>query len=191
MKLVVAMFQGTFHTVTGTFSVPNISGQRVNSSASAVVGIDGGTCADVMLLAGVLFTVTTTGPRYKAWYGWGLNSISPGHVIKLTVGTWGETSGLAAVQNLNNNQSALRYFNSQRALCGQNAVWIVEDHAKDFGLPLANFGTVTFLEAKADAKNGQTYLPQGATITEIVELGGQPMTSVSVNKDMVNIKYLY
>ncbi|KAG6380638.1 peptidase A4 family-domain-containing protein [Boletus reticuloceps] len=101
-------YVGTFYLVTGTFSVPNITGQMVSSTASALVGIDGGTCTDVILHAGVRFTVTSTGPRYNAWYVWGHDTvnwfdppvdISPGDVIRLTVSTpWGdETLGLAAV----------------------------------------------------------------------------------------------
>ncbi|KAF8435730.1 peptidase A4 family-domain-containing protein [Boletus edulis BED1] len=189
---------GTFWLVTGTFIVPDITGQMVNSTAYASVGIDGGTCADIMLHAGVRLTVNSTGPSYDAWYMWGNEfanlfdpsvDISPGDTIRLTVGTPGgnETSGYAMIQNLSTEKDSIRNFDSQRALCGQNAMWIA---ARLSGAPLANFGTVTFTEATAEAHNGQTYPPQGATITEIVGPGDQPLTSVSVDGDEVSIRHL-
>ena len=48
--------QGTFTTVTGTFTVPAPSGS--NGGASVWVGIDGDACGEVILQTGIYFTIT-------------------------------------------------------------------------------------------------------------------------------------
>lgn len=48
--------QGTFTTVTGTFTVPTPSG--TSGAASAWVGIDGDTCGNAILQTGIDFTIT-------------------------------------------------------------------------------------------------------------------------------------
>lgn len=53
-------YQGTFTSVTGTFTVPTPSGAS-GASAAAWVGIDGDTCANVLLQTGVDFTVSANG----------------------------------------------------------------------------------------------------------------------------------
>ena len=48
--------QGTFTTVTGTFTVPALSGS--SGAAAAWVGIDGDTCESAILQTGIDFTTT-------------------------------------------------------------------------------------------------------------------------------------
>lgn len=57
----------TYSTVTGTFTVPSISG---NGAASAWVGIDGVTYTDAILQAGLNFTISDGTISYDAWYEW-------------------------------------------------------------------------------------------------------------------------
>ncbi|KAF8444749.1 acidic protease 1 [Boletus edulis BED1] len=184
---------GTFTTVTGTFTVPTPSGSA-GSAASAWVGIDGDTCQNAILQTGIDFTVDG---GYDAWYEWypdyaydftGI-SISAGDVIKTTVTATSTTSGTAVIENLTNGQTVTQHLTSSYALCGQNAEWIVEDFEENGALvPFADFGTVTFSGASASGPGG-TYTPSGATEIDI-EQNGKVLTSVSTSGSSATVKYV-
>ena len=57
------MLQGTFTSVTGTFKVPRPKGP--DGSVSVWVGIDGDTCFDVILQAGIDISFSRKGPSFK------------------------------------------------------------------------------------------------------------------------------
>ncbi|KAG6380134.1 peptidase A4 family-domain-containing protein [Boletus reticuloceps] len=192
---------GTFFSVIGTFTIPEISGSSqpgLQATAAAWIGLDGrGTCSDALLQAGVSLTATSSGPFYQAWYEWwpdpsnyftGL-TFSPGDVIGLVVGApVNNTYGLVLIANLNNGQVAIETLSSTHALCGQSAEWIVEGFLEDAG-SFPNFSPVEFTKALAHTHGGQTYRPQDATISEIV-FGNEVRTSVSVSGDSVTIKHV-
>ncbi|KAG6372605.1 peptidase A4 family-domain-containing protein [Boletus reticuloceps] len=191
---------GTFRSVTGTFTVPSISGP-IGAGAAALVGIDGGAC-NMIFEAGVIFNITSTGPQNKAvweWYPDPLGAfpdnftIAAGDSINVTVSASNATSGLVEIQNLSNQQSATQRVQSSHALCGQSAEWIVEDYllndTSTNPVPLANFGKVVFTHAQAGGPGNQTFGPQGSTIVGI-EQNGQYLTNVSVDASSVVVKYV-
>ncbi|KAF8435736.1 peptidase A4 family-domain-containing protein [Boletus edulis BED1] len=192
---------GTFNSITGTFTVPGISGPN-GAGAAAWVGIDGIACG-VILQAGVIATITSTGPAYAAVWEWypgpsgafqGNFTVAAGDNIKVTVSASNATSGLATIQNLSNQQSTTQYLQSSHELCGQNAEWIVEAYALNgttgFNIvPLANFRTVVFTDAQAGGQGNQTFGPLGATIMGIQQ-NGQYLTNVSVTASSVVVKYV-
>jgi len=188
---------GTFTTVTGTFTVPTPSGS-VGSAASAWVGIDGDTCDTAILQTGVDFTVTDDGASYDAWYEWypdyaydfsGI-TISAGDVIVTTVTAYSTTSGIATIENLTTGQTVNQELTSSYALCEENAEWIVEDFEEgDSLVPFADFGTVTFTSATASGPSGTTYTPEGATIIDI-EQNDKVLTSVTTGDATATVKYV-
>ncbi|KAH0831134.1 peptidase A4 family-domain-containing protein [Lanmaoa asiatica] len=186
---------GTFNSVTGTFTVPTPSGST-GASAAAWVGIDGDTCASAILQTGIAFTVESGQPTYSAWCEWypapsstfsGIN-ISAGDTIKLTVTAWTATSGTTMIANLSNGQTVSKNLTSSAPLCGQNAEWIVEDYTMGSSLvSFANFSTVTFTNAVATGTG--TYTPSGATISDINQ-NNQVLTSVWTSGSSVTIQYV-
>ncbi|KAF8120544.1 peptidase A4 family-domain-containing protein [Boletus edulis] len=193
---------GTFSSITGTFTVPGISGPT-GAGAAAWVGIDGGAC-NMIFQAGVMFSITSTGSQLnQAVYEWYPDparvfpdnfTIAAGDVINVTVSASNATSGLVTVQNLSNPQSATQPVQSSYALCGQSAEWIVEDYQFDSSStspvpPLVNFGTLVFRHAQAGGPGNQTFGLQGATIVGI-EQNGQYLTNASVDASSVTVKYV-
>ncbi|KIJ67753.1 hypothetical protein HYDPIDRAFT_83658 [Hydnomerulius pinastri MD-312] len=184
---------GTFTSVTGTFTVPTPTG---SGAASAWVGIDGDTCANAILQTGIDFTVSGGEVSYDAWYEWypdyaydfsGID-IASGDVIKLTVTASSTTSGTAVIENTTNGQTVTKDLTSSYALCEQNAEWIVEDFEENGALvQFADFGTVTFSNAEATGPSG-TYTPSGATIIDIEQ--NTVLTSVTTSGSDVTIKYV-
>ena len=206
--------QGTFTSITGTFTVPTPSGE-IGSSAVVWVGIDGSTCTSGLLQTGVTLYISPDGPEYggkdasnpvptpislflsrTAWYEWYPGppatyfsniDVSAGDVILLNVTATSGKSGIATVNNLTKGQTASQILTSDAPLCGQNAEWIVEDAMEVNGLaPFADFGTVTFTNAVATGAG--TYTPSGAGITNIKQ-GNKVLTSTSISGSSVTIKY--
>ena len=94
----------------------------------------------------------------SAWYEWypdysydfsGIG-FSAGDIVTVTVTATSKTGGTAKIKNHSTGRSVSHTFSGQPSLCEYNAEWIVEDFESDNSLvPLANFGTVTFVEAFA------------------------------------------
>ncbi|KAG9313784.1 peptidase A4 family-domain-containing protein [Chiua virens] len=186
----------TFTSITGTFTVPTLTGP--DGAASAWVGIDGDTCKSAILQTGVDFTIRNGETSYDAWYEWfpdsaydfsGIN-ITAGDVMRVTVTASSTTSGNATIENLTNGRTVSTSLNSTSPLCKQNAEWIVEDFQMDGGLvSFANFGTVTFTDAKATGQSGTSYTPSGATLVNIQQ-NNQVLTNVSMHGSSLAILYV-
>ncbi|KAG6380649.1 peptidase G1 [Boletus reticuloceps] len=190
---------GTFHYVTGSFKVPDIAGQKIGSTAVALIGIDGtGSCSDRKLQVGVIFTTTENGPVYRPAYWFGAGGVprqftrplevSAGDAIELWIGApLHGLTGMVLYENRSKNQSAFKTVNiTHQALCRQTTEWIVEYLE---GYPLANFSMVTFTDAMAFAKGNRTFMPQEATIVDIQE-NGRVLTSVSVDGSSVTVNHV-
>ncbi|KAJ0122377.1 protease acp1 [Diaporthe amygdali] len=192
-----AVLIGTGYTeVTGTVTVPTLTGSSASSTesaGSAWVGIDGDTCDTAILQTGIDWYVDGTSVSYDAWYEWypdyaytfsGI-SISAGDSIKMTVTATSKTGGSAVIENLTTGTTVTEDFSnvSDGSLCEYNAEWIVEDFeecssSNDCSLvPFADFGTVTFTSASA-VKSGTTVGVTGATIIDI-EQNNKVLTSCS------------
>lgn len=96
-----------FKTVTGTFTIPEVSLPSGGSSstlysASAWVGIDGYSCSSAILQTGVDFSIQNGRTTYDAWYEWfpdyaydfsGI-SFSAGDSVTVTVTASSKTGGV-------------------------------------------------------------------------------------------------
>ena len=106
----------------------------------------------------------------------------------LTVTASSETSGTVTIENMSNNQMVSKNLTSSTPLCRQNAEWVVEDYTvNNSTVPFVDFGTVTFMNAKATGTG--THTPSGATLFDIKQ-DNQVLTSVSTSGSSVTIKYV-
>ncbi|KAH9845584.1 aspergillopepsin [Teratosphaeria destructans] len=190
--------------VTGKFTVPTPSTPSSGSSreeyaASAWVGIDGDTCESAILQTGVDFLVEGSEVAFDAWYEWYPDyaydfdiDISAGDVIVATVKATSKTAGSATIENETTGKSVTHTFTNSAdlgTLCETDAEWIVEDFESGNELvAFADFGTVTFTDAKY-IKSGSTYsVTSSATIIDIEQ--DEVLTSVSVpSSGEVVVKY--
>ncbi|GLA14509.1 hypothetical protein AnigIFM62618_000891 [Aspergillus niger] len=180
----------TYTAVTGTFTVPEPTGNSGGSqAASAWVGIDGDTYGNAILQTGVDFTVTDGEASFDAWYEWypdyaydfsGID-ISAGDEIVAIVESYTSTTGIAIIENKSTGQKVSKELSSSSSLGGQNAEWIVEDFEENGSLVnLVDFGTVTFTGAVAKAAGGESVGLTDATIIEIEE-NGKVVTDVTID----------
>ncbi|MDE3077063.1 MAG: hypothetical protein KGJ86_16735 [Chloroflexota bacterium] len=166
---------GTFTGVTGTWTVPPVSGTAFGADATWV-GIGGVETHD-LIQAGTEATVTNLGQtQYQAWIET-LPQVS--HPIPLTTNSGDsitvsinqQAPGRWQVSFKNNTtgqsyQQVLSYRSS-----GSSAEWIEEAPSSVRGLlPLDNFGTVRFSGASA-VKNGRALSAAAA--------GAQPITMIN------------
>ncbi|KAF8309299.1 hypothetical protein DL93DRAFT_2063102 [Clavulina sp. PMI_390] len=195
---VLSSAAGTYKSVTATFTVPQPSGFTLTShSASAWVGIDGDTCENAILQTGVDFSIWLGIVSFDAWYEWypdyaydfsGI-SFSAGDSVTLTVTATTTKSGTAVIINNTTGQSVSKTITSTYALCEQDAEWIVEDFEEGSSLvPFANFGSVTFTDAKAGLLLGSVG-PAGAELMDIKQ-GTTVYTSVSSTSNSVTVSYV-
>ncbi|KAJ3822226.1 aspergillopepsin-2 heavy chain [Lentinula raphanica] len=193
----------TFNNAVGTFTVPAMLTGGSDGAAAAWVGIDGDTYATAILQAGVYFSVSGDSVEYGAWYEWWPNyatdidtddfPVSAGDVITVVIEA---TSNMEGTVTLINESAGKTFSINQTSptklsyLGGQNAEWIVEDYTQNGGLvPLANWGTVTFVNASASTSARTTLGLADATIFDI-EQYSDIMTSVTIDSDSsVSISY--
>ncbi|KEQ88503.1 concanavalin A-like lectin/glucanase [Aureobasidium pullulans EXF-150] len=181
------VLQGSdFRTVTGTFTIPNITmlypGEPTNGTHSVAVwvGIDGIHDCDALLQTGVDLTMEKGIPKFKAWFEWipGPSTdfdheleFSVGDSVTMTVTATSKTGGIAMVENNSKGTSVNHTFANETAeLCLANADWIVErwtltsTHQDDSGrsyrhstqVSPVDFDTLTFTNASATTANGSS-----------------------------------
>jgi hypothetical protein len=134
-----------------------------------------------------------------AWYQWSAGptdtnlysfsgiTISAGDVIRLTVTAFTTTSGEAMIEILTNGNMVSESLTSSASLCLESAEWLVEVY---MDLPLANFGTVSFIDAVAGGTAG-TYTLSGSNATLLdIEQNNQVLTSTSASGPSLTIKYM-
>ena len=119
--------------VTGTATVPSISGQDPNAGAAVWVGIDGYSCQSAILQTG--FTLWGDG-RIETWYEWYPQpsydyttdlGVQPGHQLRMTVYADGTSGGNSTIENLTTGQTASQNFDGMSPqICQTDAEWIVE-----------------------------------------------------------------
>ncbi|KAJ3907270.1 aspergillopepsin-2 heavy chain [Lentinula edodes] len=193
----------TFNSAVGTFTVPSMPSVNGNGAAAAWVGIDGDTFATAILQAGVFFSVTDETVEYGAWYEWWPNyatdidtddfPVSAGDVITVNIDASSNSEGIVTLTNESAGKSFVINLTSPTKLSylgGQNAEWIIEDYTQNGGLvPLANWGTVTFVNASASTSANNTLGLEDATIFDI-EQYNDIMTFVTIDSDSsVSISY--
>ncbi|PIL36495.1 hypothetical protein GSI_00184 [Ganoderma sinense ZZ0214-1] len=191
----------TYKTVTGTFVVPHPkepSGGSGRHSSAAWVGIDGASCGHAILQTGVDFNVNGSSVSYNAWYEWfpapahdftGI-SFKAGDHVTVAVTATSKTSGKATITNKSTGKTVSHTFTGQKALCEENAEWIVEDFSVNGSLvPFANFGKVEFTDATATTLKGKAVGPAGATLWDLVK-SGKVVTKSSTGNREVTISYV-
>ncbi|CAK5266532.1 unnamed protein product [Mycena citricolor] len=190
---------GTYTSVTGTFTVPTprSAGGSGSSAASAWVGIDGDTCSSGIMQTGIDFNVDNGRVSFDAWYefypafasDFSGFSVSAGDVITLVATKTSSTSGHVSITNESTGRSVSKTLSGSGRLCGENAEWIVEDFEQGNSLvPFANFGTVTFTNARATLASGGTVGPSGAQLLDIEQ--NSVLTSVSASGSSVTVRYV-
>lgn len=176
--------------VTGTATVPSITGQSSEAGAAGWVGIDGDSCQNAILQTG--FAAFGDG-SLEAWYEWFPEpsftydlDISAGDQLRMTVFAHDTNSGNSTIENLTTGQSASHQFeNMSESLCLTDAEWIVEDfESGGESVPFANFGDIDFTDAEARSPDG-TVTPKGSEILEVT-VNGQPRTSCSASPSGVD-----
>ncbi|KAJ3852786.1 peptidase A4 family-domain-containing protein [Lentinula lateritia] len=190
-----------FNSAVGTFTVPSMPSVNGNGAAAAWVGIDGDTFATAILQAGVFFSVTDQTVEYGAWYaffskntyGSDYVQVSAGDVITVNIDASSNSEGIVTLTNESAGKSFVINLTSPTKLSylgGQNAEWIIEDYTQNGGLvPLANWGTVTFVNASASTSANNTLGLEDATIFDI-EQYNDIMTYVTIDSDSsVSISY--
>ncbi|KAJ4482393.1 peptidase A4 family-domain-containing protein [Lentinula aciculospora] len=191
-----------FTSAIGTFTVPSMPSEG-NGAAAAWVGIDGDTFATAILQAGVFFSVSGDTVEYGAWYEWWPDfatdvdtndfPVSAGDVITVNIQATSNSEGTVTLVNESTGMSFTIDLTSPTKLSflgGQNAEWIVEDYTQNGGLvPLADWGTVTFVNASASTSANNKLGLEDATVFDIEQFN-DIMTSVSINSDSsVSISY--
>ncbi|GJE96334.1 peptidase G1 domain-containing protein [Phanerochaete sordida] len=197
----------TWNSVEGVIAVPiptipDIQNDTPNGTfaASAWVGIDGVTCANASLRAGVDFVVDSSGAvSYTAWHQWLPDdavafsnfTVNADDSILLFVEALSPGLGLVLVENLSSGQLEEVEVEGSNALCEQDAEWIVGAAGAGLEpLPLANFGSVPFIDVSATKSNGQTANPgDAATVFEIVQ-NGIVLTNTSANATAVVVSFV-
>ncbi|KAJ3986003.1 peptidase A4 family-domain-containing protein [Lentinula detonsa] len=192
-----------FNSAIGTFTVPSMPPAGSNGAAAAWVGIDGDTFATAILQAGVYFSVSGDTVQYGAWYEWWPDyatdidtddfPVSAGDVITVNIEATSNSEGTVTLINESAGMNFAINLTSPTKLSylgGQNAEWIIEDYTQNGGLvPLANWGTVTFVNASASTSANNKLGLGDATIFDI-EQYNDIMTSVTIDSDSsVSISY--
>ncbi|KAI1792530.1 aspergillopepsin [Ganoderma leucocontextum] len=191
----------TYKSVTGTFVVPKPrepSGASGLHYAAAWVGIDGMTCGKAILQTGVTFQINGGTVTYGAWYEWWPNnqvyfsdiSFKAGDTVELTVVATSKTSGKATVTNKSSNRTVSHSFSGEKPLCQYDAEWIVEDLGNPgHNVPFADFGRVTFTDAKAGTLSGSRVGTSGASLLTIKQ-NNKVLTSVSHKSGHITVTYV-
>ena len=145
----------------------------------------------------MLITSSPPPTHTAAWYEWypapahdfsGITFKAGDHVT-VSVTATSKTSGKATITNKSTGKTVSNTFTGQKALCEEDAEWIVEDFSVGGKLvPFANFGKVEFADATATTLKGKTVGPAGATLIDLVNK--TVITKASTGARSVTISYV-
>jgi hypothetical protein len=151
---------GAVTYVKGEWTVPALTCTSADADSSVWVGIDGMTNNTVEQV-GTEQSCRAGQAVYKAWWETYPSAkvpisvaVQPGNSIRGEVKYVGNSQFELALTNLSTGQS-FRTTQASPGAARATAEWIVEAPYQNGVLPLANFGTVTFKNARATI-NGQT-----------------------------------
>ncbi|KAG8221736.1 peptidase A4 family-domain-containing protein, partial [Butyriboletus roseoflavus] len=207
----------TFNGVAGTVVVPTVSHPNKSSVVSWLaldgiscsyttlgtgvsIAVDGGRVSYTRkVVLNHTFTHISPFPSQTAWIQWwphvflqlfpdsdSLN-ISAGDTLNINVTASSPTSGTVTIQNLSNGQVASKDLISSTPLCEQDVQWSVADYGWESGIPLADFGTLTYTNAHATGEN-IWFSPFGGNITDMRQ-NGTVLTNTTTGETSVTIKY--
>jgi lipoprotein-anchoring transpeptidase ErfK/SrfK len=163
---------GTFTSVSGTWTVPNVTAGSIPAADATWVGIGGVSTKD-LIQAGTDATVQGGQVVYTAWWETLPQSsqpvpltVSPGDTMSVSIAQQPNGTWQIVIRDTTSGQSWQNNLTYQSSL--SSAEWIEESPSvgRRTMLPLDNFGTVTFTGATT-VENGQ----QRTT----AQAGGQPI----------------
>src|ERR1700722_686875 len=177
---------GTFTSVTGTWTIPNVSAASSTEADATWVGIGGVTSHD-LIQAGTQAVINGSGaPAYQAWYETlpqvtqqGPVTVSPGDSMSVTLTQTSSGEWSVVIRDNTTGQSYQTSIAYSSSL--SSAEWIQEMPSDETSfVPLDNFGTVSFTGATA-TENGNTVSIAGANgeALTIVNSGGQALAQTS------------
>ncbi|KAK4099479.1 concanavalin A-like lectin/glucanase [Parathielavia hyrcaniae] len=178
-----------YRTVVGSIDIPALRlPPDANASAlhavSAWVGIDGGAaCPHALLQVGVDMYLSKGATQYWAWFGWWPNSptylsdfaMRAGDTVSLNVSAHSLTSATLSLLNTRTGQldrASMAAVDEAALLCGSHAEWIVEDFWAGHGVPLADFGAITFSGTRFVTDTGVKGGLERARVTGVRERKG-------------------
>lgn len=184
-------------SATGTMVMPSLPNAISDSAVSAWVGIDGWSCSTTALLqTGVDILADGTFTPWAQFYPSKLIkftdfTVSAGDKIRMSVSVTNTTAGTTKLENLSTGKSKSHVYNTNpKALCQNEAVWILEDFDDDdtgIKKTLIDFGTVTFTDAST--AGGPATSPNGGEVVTLVDDNGEAQTSCSATKTSVSCSY--
>ncbi|KAH8905739.1 putative aspergillopepsin protein [Coniochaeta sp. PMI_546] len=164
-------------SVYGSFPAPNLSDRTGTypQYGAAWIGIDGASCSQALLQAGVTTILNSNGQQSaSAWWEWVPNAsysisgfpVKAGEWLTVNVTATSATNGLISISNLNRAYTLNIVLNGGPALCRADADWIVEDFfdAKGKQVPFARFDDIWFEECAATTSKGSTIGLDGAAM---------------------------
>ncbi|KAK3382622.1 peptidase A4 family-domain-containing protein [Lasiosphaeria ovina] len=171
--------------VFGYFTAPSLtlrSNVPAPQFAAAWVGIDGASCKQALLQAGVTTIVNSNGGQSaSAWWEWYPDSaytinglpVKAGDWISVNITTSSPTSGKVVITNAQRGYMMVLTISNGPRLCGQDAEWIVEDFYDAKGqVALAKFSDVWFEETAAVTSRGRRIGINGAAMVQLQDIDG-------------------
>ncbi|XXG98591.1 hexose transporter hxt5 [Hypoxylon texense] len=188
----------SFTSVTGTFTVPGLTG---TGKLSVWVAIGDTLAQDVVLKGGVTYADGLT--SFVAWYPDGQADITAevpiaaGDSVAVTVSVSAEdkSTGTVVVENATRGRRSTRTLpvparaGDPAALTALAADWFVQAYqAAGELVNVPSFGTLTFTKASATLANGTVVGAAGAGTFEIQGTSGQIYSQTTVAADTITIK---
>lgn len=180
---------GGYTAISGSWSVPDVTGISGHSSSDATwIGI-GGISTDDLIQIGTQDSVSYTGHKSSsAFYELLPNSsrtitnlsISPGNVVAASLSELSSGQWQISITNTTTGQSYLSTvaYTSSRS----SAEWIEEDPSNSFGrlVPFDNFGTISFTDASATSTGKSVTLATGdAQLITLINASGTAIATPS------------
>ncbi|ORY58463.1 peptidase G1 [Pseudomassariella vexata] len=185
----------SFTSVTGTFTVPSLTG---TSKLSIWVAIGDTTQQDIVLKGGITYANGLT--SFAAWYpaaNIDTTSAVPvrnGDSIRITTSFANATStGTVLVENVTQNKQSTQTIASPvedpARLTALTADWFVQAY-QDAGelVQVPRFGTLAFTACSATLASGSSVGPTGAGTFEIQGTSGQIYSATTVSASGVSIR---
>ncbi|KAI0388164.1 concanavalin A-like lectin/glucanase [Hypomontagnella monticulosa] len=187
----------SFTSVTGTFTVPNLSGAN---KLSIWVAIGDTLEQDVVLKGGITYANGLT--SFAAWYPGNETDITKevpiraGDSITVTasLSATDKSTGTVVVENTTQNKKSTQTVPvpanvDPATLTAKAADWFVQAYQKAGELvQVPRFNTVTFTKCSATLASGKTVGPNGAGTFEIQGTSGQIYSRTTVTSNSVTVR---
>lgn len=152
--------------------------------AAAWVGIDGASCNQALLQAGVTTVLNSNGQQSSwAWWQWFPEAsfqikgipVKPGDWMSVNVTATTPTQGKIVIQNVQQGYAMSLTINNGPKLCRIDTEWIVEDfYDGDDGkqVSFAAFSDIWFMDAVAKTQKGRNIGFDGAAMVQLQNENG-------------------